>query len=307
MRTRLWIMLSLIFLLAGCGETIPKDKANDKVEELTEQAFLLNENKNPFMQELSVETVEGIVFQMKEQNDSLMNVTETYGTINEGLTDDGTGKRVLCYKLPITFSFSGNESVVNDFFTFFRGVDSKFVVNEFEVEELESDYSVECIISFIGQSVSKDSNVKSNALTMVKNNGVVKEEEEVVLRDSEVNLTVRPSNSDAAAVALSTETGNAVYCDENKEISVKTTFYKEGNSYYCKYSVGEETQTDKITIADVIKFDILSCKRKIDEDKISVNLVIENQLSKKVDVVVYKDSDKRVKITKSGSVEVKNK
>ena len=307
MKTHLGIAVVFTFLLAGCGVVEPKETVSDKVVELTEQAFLLNNEVKDFMPNLSREAVEDLIYQMENENSNLIGIDATYDAISEGLTDDAKGKKVTCYKLPVTFSFTGNESKIDDFLKCLHSVNSKVVMNKFEVNELENDYDVKCLVCFIGESASIGIGSNSNAMSLVKKDKAVKEEAEIVLRDSDLNLTVRPSNSDAASVTLSAKGGNALRSDENDTIKAVAKFYKEGNQCYCQYSVGSEIQTEKISIVKEVKVDVLSCKHKLDTDFISVDFSIQNNLSVPVDVVVYNDSDKRVKITKTGSVEVNRK
>lgn len=307
MKAYLGIAVVVVLVLSGCGMKTSKNLPENKVGELTEQAFLINESKKEFMANLSQEAVEDLMYQIKDKNAKLIHVDEDYDTITEGLTDDKDGKRVSCYKLPVEFSFSGDAVLIKEFLQALGDIDSKVVVNKFELTENEPGYDVDCLVCFIGESAKNSVGGSSNSLSLVKKDKTVKEEEEVVLREADVNLTIRPSNSDAAAVTLSTEAKNALYYDENKAVAIKTIFYQEGNNYYCNYSVGDNVQTDKITVGKEVKFDILSCKRKLDEDKVSVDLMIENKLSQSINVVLYKDADKRVSITKSGDVEVSKK
>jgi len=303
---RLWILI-LVLLLAGCNGKVDDKKTNDVIIAFTERAYAVNELTKEFIAELSRETVEDFVFQMKDTNSKLIALSEEYGEIVEGITDGENRKKVNCYKLPVAFTFSGDESLVNVFLDFIENADKKMVVNQFEIEEVENGYSVRCLVSFIGSSAKLGAGNASNTLSFVKKSKEVKEEEEIVLRDFDVNLTVRPSNSDAAAVAISTEVGNALYSDKNSAVDVNVEFYKEGTQNYCKYSVGEQVQIDRISINDEIKFDILSCEKKIDTDEVTVNLTIENSLAKKVSGIIYNDPDKRIKVTKTGSVEVSRK
>jgi len=307
MKTRLGIAIVFTFLLTGCGVIEPKETVSNKIIELKEQAFLLNDEVKEFMPNLSQEAVEDFIYQIKNENILLIGIDETYDSITEGLTDDESGKKVSCYKLPVTFSFTGTVEKIEEFLRCLSAVDTKVVMNKFEVTEAEVGYDVECLVCFIGESATLGIGNNSTALSLVKKDKAVKEEEEIVLRNFDVNLTVRPSNSDAAAVTLSTELGNALRSDENGLIQAIANFYKENGQFYCKYSIGDQSQIDKITVGNEVKFDILSCKHKLDTDLISVDLAIQNNLSVPVSVVVYNDSDNRVKITKTGSVEVNRK
>ncbi|MBP3285232.1 MAG: hypothetical protein J6M02_07025 [Clostridia bacterium] len=307
MRTHVLVAIGIMVLLTACGMQNTQDDATKQVEELTKQAFLLNENKKAFMAELSQESIEDLFFQIKDENDNLTALSEFYGSVTEGLTDNDKGQKVNCYKLPVTITFSGNESLIKEFLDALQKLDVAVAMNKFDVTEENGEYRVDCLISFIGTSAKAGVGGSSNSFSLVKKDKAVKEEEEIVLRDFDVNLTIRPSNSDAAAVTLSTESGKSLTRDENEETDVKVSFYKEESQFYCQYSVGGQTQTDKITVGDKVKFDVLSCKRKLDTDQIKVNLTIENRLEKAVSVIVYNDLDGRVKITKSGSVEVEKK
>jgi len=308
MRKHLGLLgIAIVLVLTGCKGEIAEKKNDDKINEFVEQAFTLNEVNHAFMEDLSKEKVKEFVFQMKDENYKLIAMNETYSEIAEGITDDGNGKKVCCYKLPVTFSFCGDESLINDFLNSLKNRDTKIVMNRFEVTEEDDRYSVECLASFIGSSAKVGVGGASNSFAVAKNAKEVKEEEKIVLRDFDVNLTVRPSNSDAAAVTVSTEAGNSLYKDENELTDVIVNFYQEGSSYYCKYSVGDQSKTDKISVGSEVLFDILSCKKVLDTDDIAVNLTIQSTLSKKVSVMVHNDSDERIKIMKSGNVEVSRK
>ena len=301
----IFTVISVLFL-TGCGVNNVEQRDNN-VNELTELAFSLNELENPFMEDISEENVEQAIFDMKLQNDKLVGINETYGKVHEGLIDSGDGKKVTCYKLPVTFSFNGNKALMTDFINSLKAATTKVMMSRFDLEGENDAYSLNCVVNFIGSSSKTGYSGRSQSFSMVKSETPVEDDDEIVLRDSEINLTIRPSNSDGAAVTVSSELKNSVYSDENKEINVNTTFYKEGNGYYCKYTVENQVQTDKITVGNDIKFDILSCKKVLDDDAISVNLVIDNQTSKKVSVVVYNDPDERVKVSQSRSVEVSKK
>lgn len=307
MKMRFGILFLFVFLLAGCGVKDESELVKEKITELTNQAFSLNDAGKEFIPNLSQELVKDLIYQVKSENSVLSGMTESYDAISEGLTDGEFGKKVLCYKLPVTFRFNGDEENVKTFLSCLSGLDSKIVMNKFEIDEAENGFDVECLVCFIGESTVSGVGGSSNALSLVKKDKSVKEEEEIVLRNFDVNLTVRPSNSDAASVVLSTEAGNSLKSDENAVIGVTARFYKENGQFYCKYSVGDDKQTDKITVGSDVKFDILSCKKKLDTDAISVNLSIQNDLSVPVSVIIYNDYDNRVNITKNGSVEVTRK
>ena len=132
--------------------------------------------------------------------------------------------------------------------------------------------------------------------------------QDIVLRDFDISMTVRPSNSDSASITLGVvdKADNRVYNDENAKKEVLVKFYNDGKKYYSEYRIGE----DKLTTAQItpngnILFDILSCEVIENGDNIAVDMKIVNNSDKKVSAKVYNDKDRRVSIETEGSVEVK--
>ena len=130
------------------------------------------------------------------------------------------------------------------------------------------------------------------------------------LRDFDVNLTLRPSNSDSSAVMIGVRNSkNCLYSDENSKHDVKVEFTKQNGKFYAEYSINDgHSKTEAFSSNGDIKFDILSCKKLLDEDNISVDLTVDNKSGKKVSIIVYNDSDSRVNlVSSSGNVELVNK
>ena len=231
------------------------------------------------------------------------------GQVTEGTGPDGKGGRIFCCKIPAEVSFIGTEASIRRFVTYFAELESVISFANFQIDTLEEEgkYKVETIINFFGktrfESVAES---KKAGYTIKKNEAEVKEEEDIVLRDFDISMVIRPSNSDAAAVSLGVES-NKVFDNDNSKKDVVVEFFNEGGKYYSKYSIdGENEIIASLKPNGDILFDIISCDIIEKDDDIKVDLYITNNSNKKVSLAIYDDKYNRVNIVeKVGSIEVK--
>lgn len=234
--------------------------------------------------------------------------TENYGDVVQGAGSDGNGGKIFCCKLPVEVKFIGSKASVEKFVDYFEGIENIVSFGDFNVEALEDEkYEVTTIINFLGKDVGGSLASGKREYTIKKNEIEVEEEGDTTLRNFDLAMIIRPSNSDSASISLGALGNDSkVYSDENVRKDVNVTFSNEGSSYYCEYNIGGlSTKKASIKPNGNILFDILSCDVVESDDEVGVDLHIVNNSNKKVSVVIYED-DGRVKVvTKSGSVEVK--
>ena len=136
------------------------------------------------------------------------------------------------------------------------------------------------------------------------------EEEE---EDYSISMTVRPSNSDMAAMTLGKSNGISkkgfLYQDENKVVEATVEFTKVSGTYYVKYKLGDEVYPTtgngiECNPKGNLKMLVNSAKRKTTDDMVAVKLNVKNNTDKKVEVEI-KDDDKqnpRIKMRTEGNV-----
>lgn len=306
------ILLALVaFLVAGCGEKAEEKVDPEKLfkEQISTMLNIENESGKDLMQDMSSEAVTDIVTNIM-QNELLSAIDVNYGSESQGIGTNINGDRILCYKLPVEFSFDGMEENINAFVEEVKKISSRVSVSKFDVTEKDGKYNVNAVINFLGDMAS--TKLSGNSGVNLQKKAVETEEEgAIVLRDFDVNLTIRPSNSDASAISLGVknDTENVLYEDSNKVEGITVNFSKQGNKISAEYKSdsGESKQASFVSTGD-IKFDILSCKKELEDDYVGVNLTINNTSGKKVSVIIYNDKGDRVNIVgKSGNVEVSEK
>lgn len=310
---RILAIFFIIFCLTGCSSYNNEKKESnnpDKVfEEELKMLSSINELPNKKLaDEVTKENVEGILdelfqFAVFEENSS------EYGEVIQGIGSDGNGGRIYCCKLPVNITFLGDGSTIDKFVRYFYDLENVVSIGNFNIEMLqEGKVKVETVVNFLGKSASASltSNKKEYS---IKHNAVdVEMVSDIVLRDFDISMTLRPSNSDSAAITLGVveKQDYRVYNDENAKKEVTVNFYKEGKRYYCSYKIGDDSFTKaEINPKGNILFDILSCDLVEEDDEIGVDVKISNESDKKVSTIIYNDNDKRVNIAKtSGNIEV---
>lgn len=306
------IILSALvaFMLVGCTNTKPEEINPNKIfsEDISRALNIENTSKKVLMSDMSNDEIVNIVTDMMN-NENLAKLSVNYGSESEGIGTNDKGEKIFCYKIPVSFSLDGGENSVHEFVEELDAIPSKIAVSKFDITNKDEEFHVDAIVNFLGNmdstsiSSSKSSNVKKNEIN-------VNEEEKIVLRDFDVNLTIRPSNSDSSAVMFGVKnSNNCLYSDDNMGHDVLVNFSGRDGKIYAEYSIdGGDSRSESFTTNGDIKFDILSCERVLKDDYIDVNLTINNSTDKKVDVIIYDDEDSRVKINnKLGNVVVLNK
>ena len=307
------LMVALVvFLLSGCVNNEPKEKTTTDTifkEELVAISKIGDSKGKHLPDELIIEEIKEIfsgIFDLAIFESHV----ENYGEVTQGAGSDGNGGRIFCCKLPVDVNFIGTEASVHRFVEYFEDIDAVISFGDFKVEALEDDkYEVSTVISFLGKDAGGSLSTGKKEYTIKKNEVEVKEEEEVSLRDFDVSMIIRPSNSDSAAISLGVigDKDYRVYSDENTKKDINVTFTNSGNNYYCEYSIEDGNKTKaQIKPNGNILFDILSCDVIEADDEIAVDLHIINSCNKKVSLITYDDDDKRVNVVeKVGNIEVK--
>ena len=304
------IFLFAILFLAGCASSA-KEATNPNVifkEELETIALVNDMQDKILIEELKKEDAEELLdelFQFAVFEDSIIE----YGDIIEGIGSDGKGGRTFCSKLPVDITFVGGEGAIKKFAKYFTELDNVVSIGNFDIEVLSEDkYKVNTVVSFMGKGSTSTLSKRAKEYSIKQNKIEIDEVEEIVLRDFDISMTVRPSNSDSASITLGVvdKVDNRVYSDENSKKEVFVRFYNDGKKYYSEYKIGE----DKLITAQInpngnILFDILSCEIVENGDNILVDMKVVNNSDKKVSVKVFNDKDKRVGLVTEGNIEVK--
>jgi len=301
-----------IFLLAGCGNNTSKERTTaDAVfkEELVAVSKIGDAKGKSLPEQLILEEIKE-TFNGIFDLDIFESHSEDYGDIIQGAGPDGNGGRIFCCKLPVDVKFIGPESSVERFVEYFEKIDDVVSFGDFKVKALENEkYEVNTVISFLGKAAGDSLSEGKREFAIKKNEIEVKEKDEVSLRDFDISMIIRPSNSDSAAISLGVLDGKdyRIYSDENVKKDIKVTFSNSGSNYYCEYNIGNSNFIKApIKPNGNILFDILSCDVIELEDNIAVDLHVINNSNKKVSIATYEDNDNRVNIVeKVGSVEVR--
>lgn len=300
-----------VLLLSGCGNKTEKEENTDNIfkDELVLVSEIGDETGRVLADEILVEDVEEVfngIFDLA----IFESHSEEYGEVTQGAGSDGNGGRVFCCKLPVDVKFTGSEASVERFVEYFEEIDNVVSFGDFKVEKIEDEkYEVNTVINFLGKAAGGNLTSDTKNYTVKKNAVEVKEEDKVSLRDFDVSMLIRPSNSDSSAISLGvmSDKDYRIYSDDNEKHDIKVTFSNEGSKYYCKCAIGDNTTSNVVIQPDSkILFDILSCEVIEADDIISADVHIINNSNKKVSVVIHDDEDGRVKVVeKVGSVEVK--
>lgn len=310
---KIFIIFFIIFCLTGCSsynnEKEESNNPNKVFEEELKMLSAINELPNKKMEaEVTKENVESILNELFQFAVFEENAIE-YGEVIQGIGSDGNGGRIYCCKLPVNITFLGDYSTIDKFVRYFYDLENIVSIGNFNVEILENNkVKVDTIVNFLGKSAGASLSTNKKEYAIKHNTVEVEMVNDIVLRDFDISMTLRPSNSDSAAITLGVvENGDyRVYNDENVKKEVIVDVYKEGKKYYCSYKIGD----DNLTKAEIkpkgnILFDILSCDLVEEDDEIAVDVKISNQSDKKVSTIIYNDKDKRVNVIKgNGNIEV---
>ena len=308
---KLLLIVFCVVLLTGCMEQKDDKEKNPNIIFKNELAMVseVGQAKNKVLRdEILEEDVWNIldgIFSFAIFEDCNVKL----GQVTEGTGPDGKGGRIFCCKIPVNVSFIGTESTIRKFVTYFAELENVVSFANFQIKPLEEEekYEIEAIINFFGKTKSEAvAESKKSGYTIKKNEAEVKEEEDIVLRDFDISMVIRPSNSDASAVSLGVES-DKVFDNDNSKKDVTVEFFNEGGKYYSKYSIdGESETTASLKPNGNILFDIISCDVVELNDDIKVDLHIINDSNKKVSLAIYDDKDNRVNVVeKVGSIEVK--
>lgn len=298
------LFILVCIVLTGCTQE-EKELTVDEIfkEDLRIAYEISSEEGKKILEDISVEKVKDI---MKDIDANI-----TYKEITQGIANDENNVKTACVKLPVDIKLIGNEEEIKGFITDIHEMDNRISVGDINISKVDEEYEIDLTVNFFGKM--KAENLKVGNSSVSSNVQVVEgkkdEANEVTLRDFNVFMILRPSNSDAASVTLEFKNNESVIMYDNNEIeNISIDISKEEGKYFCL--VKSDEINEKIEIKNVgnkIVMDILSCEKKEKTDMVGVNLEVNNLSGKKADIVIYEDSDKRVNIKTSGDVEVKNK
>lgn len=310
---KLLIIIFCVILFSGCYEVKESKEKNTNLIFKNELAMVssIGEAKGKVLnEEIVMEDVENIldgIFSFAIFENSNIRV----GEVVEGTGPDGKGGRIFCCKLPVELNFVGTEDSIKKFVKYFDELENVVSFGDFEIEPVEEEkYKVEAIINFFGKTRAESLASNNKVEYTIKKNQVdVREEEDIILRDFDISMVIRPSNSDASAVSLGVEStqNSRIFDNDNSKKDVVVEFFNDGGKYYAKYSIdGENETTASLKPNGNILFDIVSCEIIEKDDDIKADLHVINNSNKKVSIAIYGDKDKRVDIVeKTGSIEVK--
>jgi len=245
---KVWIGILLIFLLTGCADNnkTTKNTTDDIFKEELVAISKIGDAKGKKLPE------ELIIDEIKETFNGIFDLAifeshkETYGEVVQGAGSDGNGGRIFCCKLPVDVEFVGTEASVHRFVEYFEDVEEVVSFGDFKVETLDDEkYEVNTVVSFLGKATGGNLAEGKKEFTIKKNEVEVNEEEEISLRNFDVSMIIRPSNSDSSSISLGvvSDKDYRVYSDENLKKDIKVIFSNSGNNYYYEYSIGSMVST----------------------------------------------------------------
>lgn len=297
-------------LLVGCSNNTNEPVNPDTVfkEEIAKVLAIETTSHKNLINDISNEMIADIVNDIMS-NEYLGSLYASYGAESQGIGSDANGNKVFCYKLPVEFDLDGGEKEVKEFAHELEEVPVKIAVSRFDVSNKDDKFHVNAVVNFLGdiESTSISSN-SSSPVNFKKNTVEVNEDKGISLRDFDVNLTIRPSNSDSSSIALGVKNSSkCLYSDDNAKHDIIVNFSKQSGKFYAEYSInGGKSITESFSSSGDIKFDILSCDRVLNDDYITVDLTINNDSGKKVSVVIYDDDNRVNVVSKSGNVTIVN-
>jgi len=301
----------VVLLLSGCSNNNSQEKTSTSAifkEEMTAVSKIGDLTGKKLSDELLIEDVKEVfngIFDLA----IFESHAEEYGEVTQGAGSNGEGKKVFCCKLPVNVTFVGTKASVKRFVEYFEEIENVVSFGDFKVKAIDEDkFEVNTIVNFLGKSTGGTLSPTKKEYTIRKNEVEVKEDDEFKLRDFDVSMIIRPSNSDSSAISLGVveDKDYRIYSDENTKKDVTVTFSNEGGKYYSECSIGEiKSEKAQIKPNGNILFDILSCDIVEMDDEISVDLHIINNSNKKVSVITYNDDGRVNVVEKSGSIEVK--
>lgn len=310
---RNFVILLAVFLLAGCSNQANKELSTDDIfkEELKLVSKIDDAEGKKLLEDVETDRVQAI-FDNLFSSESFERNNISYHEVSQGISPDGKGGVTFCTKLPVSVEFVGNRESVGEFLRELEGLDNAISFGKFDIENLENGkYKVTTLVDFLGYIKNEEIFANNKGYTISRKEVKTEKDEEISLRNFDVSMIIRPSNSDAASVSLGVigDKDYRVYSDDNDKMEVKVVFSNEGSKYFCEYKIAEGSFTKaQIKPNGNILFDILSCEIAENDDDILIDLYISNNSNKKVSVVTYDDKDKRVNIAdKSGNIEVSNK
>lgn len=308
---RIFALGLIVVMLTGCTSNSSKEETISNIfkQDMLAVSKIADSKGKRLPDNILVEEIEDVfkgIFDLAIFESSSVE----YGEIVQGAGSDGNGGKVFCCKLPAYVTFTGTKASVDKFVEYFKNIDIVVSFGEFEIEELsEGMYEVNTTINFLGKAVSDTVMSSGKTAYTIKNNKVEVKQEEINLRDFDISMIIRPSNSDSAAVSLGVvnDGDHRIFDSENAKKDINITFGKESNKYYCEYCINnEEIEKAYINPENNILFDILSCDIVENDDNIKADLHVFNNTSKKVSIAIFDDKDNRVNIVeKVGSIEVK--
>jgi len=305
------ILALMVLVLTGCTDSSTKKESTSAIfkNEILAVSKIADAKNKELSNEILIEEIDEIFNGIFDLAIFESNSVE-YGEITQGAGSDGKGGKVFCCKLPADVKFTGTKDSVKRFVEYFEEIDRVISFGDFKINELEDNkYEVTTTISFLGKATGGTVSKGKTGFSVKRNEVEVEQEEEIVLRNFDISMIIRPSNSDSSAIALGVmgDKDYRIYSAENKKKDIDVVFGNDGNKVFCEYSIdGEEKEKAYITPKGNILFDILSCDIIESDDEIKADVHIFNNTSKKVSVAIFDDKDSRVKIVeKVGSVEVK--
>lgn len=150
-------------------------------------------------------------------------------------------------------------------------------------------------------------------------NTMIEELASLGVRVNDLMMVVRSSTSDMPSVTVGKSNDDMresyLFSDSTEIENVEIQFLQEGETYYYKYFVGEQSYPTELskgiefTPGSTINVQILSEERVTLSDHSGVSVKILNQTDKTVDVEIKNDDTvtPRVTIIKDGSVNINNK
>lgn len=307
---RVFEMLLFTLLLVACGNVKKEEKPDDIFRGELRKIYNISEEGNKEILDIISKDIVSKVLEKEIDFNSFKGINTEYNEISEGIINNSAGEKKGCFKLPVRITFNGTEEQVKSLIDSIGNISSRISAGDISIEKKEGLFKLDCEVNFFGKSKDDKSGVSSENSSVQMIQGADGEVDKISLRDFDLLMALRPSNSDAASITFefaddSLNDGNSD-SDANDKKDIEIIFTKEQGKYYCEISLDKRTNKKQIALKDKkIIFDILSCKREEDSDKIGADIALHNTTDKILSISVFDDPDKRINIIdKKGSIEV---
>lgn len=308
---RIFEIILCTFLLVACGNVKKEGNPDDIFRGELKKIYNISEKEDKEILNVISKDIVSEAISKEIDFNSFSGINIEYNEILEGIVSNSAGEKKGCFKLPTQIAFKGTEEQIKSFMSCLHNINSRISIGDIKIEkENETLFRLNCEVNFFGQSKENKIKPENGTANIQVIQGEDGEVDKITLRDFDLLMALRPSNSDAASITFefadSPSNGGNPDSDANDTKNMEIVFTKEEGKYYCEISADEKTNKNQIELKDKkIIFDVLSCKREESSDKVGANISLNNKTDKVLSISVFDDPDRRINITdKKGSIEV---